>query len=142
MRILLVEDIDADAILLREALRDAGLAKELIIAADGEQALEVLRREGPLPQLVLLDLNLPRVSGHRLLEDIRADSRLESLPIVVLSTSNSPADVAFAYQHNANAYVRKPNGYEALSAVARAIRDFWTRTATLPAAYVNRAASA
>jgi two-component system, chemotaxis family, response regulator Rcp1 len=135
MRILLVEDIDADAILLREALVDAGLGRDLVVAADGREALEFLQREGPLPQLVLLDLNLPRVSGHQLLEDIRADARLESLPVVVLSTSNSPADVSFAYGHNANAYVRKPNGYEALSAVARAIRDFWTRAATLPSAY-------
>jgi CheY-like chemotaxis protein len=134
MRILLVEDIDADAILLREALIDAGLGKDLVVAPDGEQALEMLRN-GPLPQLVLLDLNLPRVSGHKLLEDIRADKRLAALPVVVLSTSNSPADIAFAYGHNANAYVRKPNGYEALTAVACAIRDFWTQTATLPSAY-------
>jgi CheY-like chemotaxis protein len=134
MRILLVEDIDADAILLREALIDAGLGKDLVVAGDGAQALELLRG-APLPQLVLLDLNLPRVSGHQLLKDIRSDARLGALPIVVLSTSNSPADIAFAYGHRANAYVRKPNGYEALSAVARAIRDFWTRTATLPPAY-------
>jgi CheY-like chemotaxis protein len=135
MQILLVEDIDADAILLREALLDAGLGKELVVAGDGTQALELLRSGGPLPQLVLLDLNLPGLGGHQLLEEIRADARLEALPVVVLSTSNSPADVAFAYGHNANAYVRKPNGYEALSAVARAIRDFWTRTATLPSPY-------
>lgn len=136
MRILLVEDINADAILLREALVDAGLGGELVVAGNGRDALDLLRATPTLPQLVLLDLDLPGVSGRKVLEDIRADPRLAALPVVVLSTSNSPADVAFAYSHNANAYVRKPNGFEALSAVARAIRDFWTRAATLPSPYV------
>lgn len=135
MRILLVEDISADAILLREALQDAGLGSDLQLARDGREALDILHSGAPLPQLVLLDLNLPRVSGQQVLDNIREDPRLASLPVVVLSTSNSPADVAFAYGHRANAYVRKPNGFEALSVVARAIRDFWTRAATLPSAY-------
>lgn len=135
MRILLVEDLDADAILLREALEDAGLSGELTVAPDGAAALRALRSGGPLPQLVLLDLNLPGMGGRRVLEEIRADARLEQLPVVVLSTSNAPKDIAFAYGLRANAYVRKPNGYEALSAVARAIRDFWTRAATLPSPY-------
>ena len=134
MRILLVEDLSSDAILLREALIDAGLSGELHVAKDGYEALELLRSAGPLPQLVLLDLNLPRLSGQDVLDTIRADPRLDKLPVVVLSTSNSPVDIDFAYAHRANAYVRKPNGFVALLAVARAIRDFWTRTATLPAA--------
>lgn len=137
MRILLVEDINADAILLREALADAGLGGELVVASDGRQALELLRDDRALPQLVLLDLNLPGMSGRQVLVDIRTDPRLKALPVVVLSTSNSPADVAFAYGHQANAYVRKPNGFEALSVVARAIRDFWTRAATLPPSYTT-----
>lgn len=136
MRILLVEDINADAILLREALIDAGLGGDLVVAGSGRDALDLLQAGQTLPQLVLLDLDLPGVSGRKVLEDIRADPRLAALPVVVLSTSNSPADVAFAYSHNANAYVRKPNGFEALSAVARSIRDFWTRAATLPSPYV------
>jgi chemotaxis family two-component system response regulator Rcp1 len=135
MRILLVEDLTSDALLLREALRDAGLEHELVVAADGEEAMRLLHADGPKPQLVLLDLNLPKVSGQQILEDIRADARLAHLPVVVLSTSNAPRDIDFAYAHRANAYVRKPNGFEALSGVARAIRDFWTRTATLPSAY-------
>jgi CheY-like chemotaxis protein len=137
MRILLVEDISADAILLREALIDAGLGGELTVARDGQEALDLLRSGNPLPQLLLLDLNLPVLSGKQVLDAIRSEPRLDTLPIVVLSTSNAPADVAFAYGHRANAYVRKPNGFEALSGVARAIRDFWTRTATLPSAYAN-----
>jgi CheY-like chemotaxis protein len=135
MRILLVEDINADAILLREALQEAGLGSELLVARDGQEALDMLHSGGPLPQLVLLDLNLPRVSGQHVLDEIRTDPRLAALPVVVLSTSNSPADVAFAYAHKANAYVRKPNGFDALTGVARAIRDFWMRSATLPSAY-------
>jgi CheY-like chemotaxis protein len=137
MRILLVEDISADAILLREALIDAGLGGELSVARNGREALDLLHSGKPLPQLVLLDLNLPVVSGHQVLDEIRSDARLNALPVVVLSTSNAAADVAFAYGHRANAYVRKPNGFEALSGVAQAIRDFWTRTATLPSAYAN-----
>jgi CheY-like chemotaxis protein len=138
VRILLVEDIAADAILLREALLDAGLGNDLVYANDGQEALDVLRSGKPLPSLVLLDLNLPKVSGRQVLDDIRTDPRLRDLPVVVISTSASPADVSFAYGHRANAYVRKPNGFESLSAVARAIRDFWTRTATLPSAYPAR----
>lgn len=135
MRVLVVEDIGSDAILLREALRDAGMADELVYANDGQRALDLLQADGPLPQLVLLDLNLPGISGHEVLDRVRANPRLAELPIVVLTTSGSPKDVAFAYTHRANAYVRKPNGFEALSSVARAIRDFWVRTATLPSAY-------
>jgi chemotaxis family two-component system response regulator Rcp1 len=135
MRILLVEDLKSDAILLREALIDAGLNGDLEVVKDGAEAMERLGRSGPLPQLVLLDLNLPRVSGQSVLEAIRADPRLDTLPVVVISTSNSPVDIDFAYAHRANAYVRKPNGFEALVIVARSIRDFWTRTASLPSAY-------
>lgn len=135
MRILLVEDLSADALLLREALRDVGLGGDLMLAADGRHALDELRSGRPLPNLVLLDLNLPGISGRDVLDGIRGDPRLRELPVVVLSTSASPDDVSFAYAHRANAYVRKPNGFEALSVVARAIRDFWTQAATLPSAF-------
>jgi CheY-like chemotaxis protein len=132
MRVLLVEDLRADAVLFHEALRDAGLADGLMLAHDGVQALDLLSR-GPRPDLVLLDLDLPKLSGHEVLDEVRRDPRLAGLPVIVLTTSSAPRDVAFAYGHHANAFVRKPNGFYALSAVARAIRDFWVRTATLPA---------
>ena len=135
MKIMLVEDLTADAVLLREALVDVGLGEDLVVVEDGQQALDALQSGRPLPGLVLLDLNLPGVSGKRVLEDIRADPRLAQLPVVVLSTSNAPADIAFAYRNKANAYVRKPNGFVALSNVARAIQDFWVRTATLPSPF-------
>ena len=131
MRILVVEDIGADALLFREALRDAGLAQNLTFASDGAEALEKLQSE-PAPDLLLLDLDLPRVSGREVLDGVRNNPRLRLLPVVVITTSPSPDDIAFAYEHHANAYLRKPNGFLALSAVAEAIRDFWVRTATLP----------
>jgi len=135
MKILLVEDLTADAVLLREALIEVGLGKDLVIAPDGRAALDTLQGGGPLPSLVLLDLNLPGISGRQVLEDIRADPRLAQLPVVVISTSNAPADVAFAYGARANAYVRKPNGFHSLKSVANAIQDFWVRTATLPSPF-------
>ena len=131
MRILVVEDLGADALLFREALRDAGLAQSLVFAHDGEEALRMLREE-PAPDLLLLDLDLPRVSGRDVLEEVRSHPQLHLLPVVIITTSPSPGDIEFAYEHHANAYIRKPNGYLALSAVAEAIRDFWIRTVTMP----------
>ena len=135
MRILVVEDLSADAVLLREALVEVGMGRDLMIAQTGEEALTELQSGRPLPSLVLLDLNLPGVSGRDVLDDIRSSARLSGLPVVVLSTSNAPADIAFAYGHRANAYVRKPNGFVALRSVANAIQDFWVRTATLPSPF-------
>jgi CheY-like chemotaxis protein len=133
IRVMLVEDLGADALLAQEALREAGLGNDLVLAHDGQTALDLLRDGSKLPDLVLLDLNLPGRSGRDVLDEIRRDPRLATLPVVVLTTSASPHDIAFAYRHHANAYVRKPNGFLALSRVARSIRDFWAETATLPA---------
>ena len=131
-RILLVEDLSSDAILFREALNDAGLGEHLTVAQDGESAMRALREHAG-HDLVLLDLNLPRKGGREVLGEIRRDPNLAHLPVVVVTTSAAPRDIDFAYAHRANAYVRKPNGFHALAAVAAAIRDFWVRTATLPA---------
>jgi CheY-like chemotaxis protein len=132
--LLLVEDNDADVVLMQEALREARLEHQLTVAPDGERALAVLREPGDLPDLVLLDLNMPRKDGREVLEEIKADPALLDVPVIVLTTSQSPSDVAFAYRNHANAYVRKPNGLDELMALARAIRDFWITTATLPRA--------
>ncbi len=131
MRILLVEDLSSDAILFREALRDAGLAGDLHVVQDGRRALDWLRAGGA-PDLMLLDLNLPGMNGREVLDEVRADPELSTLPIVIVTTSTSPKDIAFAYAHHANAYVRKPNGLDSLVGVARSIRDFWVGAATLP----------
>jgi CheY-like chemotaxis protein len=134
IELLLVEDNDADVVLMQEALRDAELEHRLTVAADGEQALDLLRGGDSLPDLVLLDLNMPRKDGREVLAEIKADSALLHVPVIVLTTSQSPGDVDFAYRNHANAYIRKPNGLDDLMAVARAIRDFWLGAATLPRA--------
>jgi CheY-like chemotaxis protein len=131
-RILLVEDSQADAILIQEALRQASVSDEIERVTDGETALARLRGGSPLPGLVLLDLNLPRMDGRAVLAEVKADPQLREIPVIVLTTSSAPADIAFAYGHHANSYVRKPLGLDALIEAAAAIRDFWLRTATLP----------
>jgi chemotaxis family two-component system response regulator Rcp1 len=134
MRLLLVEDNAADVVLMQEALREAGMNPDLEVASDGERAMDALRGGAALPDLVLLDLNLPRKDGREVLEEAKADPALCEVPILVMTTSQSPADVAFAYRNHANAYIRKPNGLDALMSVTCAIRDFWTGAATLPGA--------
>ena len=131
-RLLLVEDNEADVVLMQEALREAGLDPDLSVATDGECAMAELRDGGPLPDLMLLDLNLPRKDGREVLSEVKADPALAGVPVIVLTTSQSPSDVAFAYRNHANAYVRKPNGLDELIAVTCAIRDFWVGAATLP----------
>ena len=131
-RVLLVEDNEADVILLREALREGGVELDLTVAQDGEQAMAGLRDGDGLPDLMLLDLNLPRKDGREVLAEMKGDPGLAEVPVIVLTTSQSPSDVAFAYRNHANAYVRKPNGLDQLIEVTRAIRDFWVAAATLP----------
>ena len=131
--ILLVEDNQADALLIQEALRQVSVHDEIERVPDGEVALARLR-EGPRPGLVLLDLNLPRMDGRTVLAKLKADPDLRTIPVIVLTTSSAPSDIAFAYENHANSYVRKPLGLDALIEAAEAIRDFWLRTATPPAA--------
>jgi len=129
--ILLVEDNQADALLIQEALRQASVHLDVERVPDGEAALRRLRN-GPRPGLVLLDLNLPRMDGRTVLAELKADPDLHTIPVIVLTTSSAPADIAFAYENHANSYVRKPLGLDALVEAAQAIRDFWLRTATPP----------
>ena len=129
--ILLVEDSAPDAMLIREALREAGVEAAIEVVTDGEQAMARLTR-GPAPDLMLLDLNLPRKDGREVLAEMSADAVLREIPVIVLTTSSAPHDVRFAYQHCANSYVRKPLGLDRLVETARSIRDFWFGTATLP----------
>jgi two-component system, chemotaxis family, response regulator Rcp1 len=130
-RILLVEDSAPDAMLIRQALREAEIDGEVEVVTDGEQALARLRR-GPAPDLMLLDLNLPRKDGRAVLAEMNCDPAFRQIPVIVLTTSSAPHDVRFAYEHCANSYVRKPLGLNRLVETARAIRTFWLETATLP----------
>jgi CheY-like chemotaxis protein len=137
VEVLLAEDSPADVRLTQEVLKDAHVANELRIVSDGEQALAYLRGEPPFqdaprPDLLLLDLNLPRKSGREVLAEIAADPNLRSLPVVVLTTSAAESDILASYQMNVNAYVTKPVDLDAFIAVVRSIEDFWLTIVRLP----------
>jgi CheY-like chemotaxis protein len=138
-RVLLVEDNEADVRLTREALREAGEEVRLSAVADGEQALAYLRRqegfaEVPRPDLVLLDLNLPRKNGLEVLEELRADPELASVPVIMITSSSAQADADAAYAAGANAFVVKPHELDAFMDLIGAIRGFWLEIAQLPSA--------
>jgi chemotaxis family two-component system response regulator Rcp1 len=135
--LLLVEDNEADIDLTVEILQDNGEPLTLNVAKDGMAALDALgslaaHRDGPLPDLVLPDLNLPHKDGREVLAEIRDDTRLRHVPIVVLTSSDSPADILRSYQLGANSYVIKPNELTSYRATVEAIRSFWLNVAALP----------
>lgn len=135
--ILLVEDDPGDAGLVRIALRRSRHACRLHHVKDGDEAMAFLRRDelhaqSPRPDLILLDLNLPGRNGHEVLEQIRADAQLSSIPVVILSTSGAERDVRKAYALGASSYVSKPMDVEAFTAAIHSIEDFWFGTAKLP----------
>ena len=132
-RILLVEDNLADVRLTREILELAGVTGDVAVARDGVEALALLRAPGASrPDLVLLDLNLPRKSGLEVLAEMKADPALRSVPVVVLTTSRAESDVGKAYELHANAYVSKPLGLAGFTETLGTFAAFWLRTATLP----------
>lgn len=133
-RVLLVEDSPTDAMMIREILSQANAPHRLYVVEDGMQALEFLRREGayrdaPRPDLILLDLQLPRKSGQEVLAEIKADESLRTIPVVVLSSSRADTDVVAAYGAFANSYVSKPIDYEDFAEAVRLIERFWLRLA-------------
>ena len=137
IEILLVEDNPADVRLTQEALRESKVANNLHTVSDGVQALQFLRREGehaeaPRPDLILLDLNLPRLSGREVLEQVKEDPDLRRIPVVVLTTSEAEQDIVRSYELHANAYVRKPVDFEQFTEVVRLIEDFWFTVVKLP----------
>ncbi len=137
VEILLVEDNPGDIRLTREALREGKLHNNLHVVGDGESALSFLRQEGRYadavrPDLVLLDLNLPRVDGREVLEVLKHDENLKSIPVVVLTTSQAEEDVLRAYRLHANCYVTKPLNIDAFATIVRAIEHFWLSIVTLP----------
>ena len=132
VQILMVEDNPGDVRIMAEALREVGLATQLIVAQDGEQALARLQGSEPLPDLILLDLNLPKKPGHEVLAAIKSDPRLSLIPVVILSSSRAGEDILKSYQLRANSYISKPAGLENFVQIARAIGSFWLSAATLP----------
>jgi len=135
--VLLVEDDEADVVIAREALRAGRLTTRLSVVRDGAEALAYLRREDGFadagrPDLILLDLNLPRMSGHELLAEVKADESLRRIPVVVLSTSAAAQDVVRSYDLHANAYVSKPVDFDDYADVIRQIDDFFATVVQLP----------
>ncbi len=137
IEILLVEDNAGDARLAREALRDAKVRNNLTWLSDGEEALAFLRRKGkysnaPRPDLILLDLNLPRKDGREVLSEIKADDHFKRIPVVILTTSQAEEDILKAYHLNANCYIPKPVDLERFLTVVKTIEDFWLTIVKLP----------
>jgi CheY-like chemotaxis protein len=133
--ILLVEDNPGDVRLAMEALRDGKVPKRIHVAEDGVAALDYLWSEAGRaepPDLILLDLNLPKRSGHEVLAEVRADDRLRATPVIVFTSSAAEPDVRQSYALQANCYITKPSGFSELSAAIRRIESFWLQTATLP----------
>jgi two-component system, chemotaxis family, response regulator Rcp1 len=135
--VLLVEDNPGDVRLTQEALKDGRLLVNLTVAYDGVEALDILHRRGPhankpRPDLILLDLNLPKKNGREVLEAIKADENLKPIPVIVMTTSKAEQDIHRAYNLNANCYVNKPVDLDEFLEVVRSIEDFWLTIVTLP----------
>jgi CheY-like chemotaxis protein len=137
MEVLLVEDSPGDVRLTQEAFRDANRSIRLHVASDGVEALAFLRKEGahvhaPRPDIILLDLNLPKMDGREVLVHIKEDDSLKTIPTVILTTSDSEADIVKCYQLQANCYLSKPVQLEAFEALVKSINDFWMTKVKLP----------
>jgi two-component system, chemotaxis family, response regulator Rcp1 len=137
IEILLVEDNPGDVRLTVEALREAKVHNRLSIVNDGEEAMAFLRRQGkyadaPRPDLILLDLNLPRKDGREVLAEVKSDPELRSIPVVILTTSQAEQDILRSYELHANCYVTKPVDLEQFMIVVRSIENFWLVVAKLP----------
>jgi two-component system, chemotaxis family, response regulator Rcp1 len=137
IEVLLVEDSPGDVRLTREALKDAKMHVSLHVATDGIDALEFLRRTGthadaPRPDLILLDLNLPRKDGREVLREIKESVSLRTIPVVILTTSSSDADVLQSYHLHANCYITKPVDLDGFLKVVQSIDNFWLSVVKLP----------
>jgi CheY-like chemotaxis protein len=137
IEVLLVEDDPGDVLMTQEAFKDYKIANNLAVVTNGEDAIAYLRKEGafadaPTPDLVLLDLNLPRRDGREVLREVKGDPALRRIPVVVLTTSDAEEDVLASYDLHANAFVRKPVDFEQFVAAVRAIDDFYLAVVRLP----------
>lgn len=137
IEVLLVEDSPGDVRLTQESFRDFGRPIQLHLAVDGVEAMAFLRREGafadaPRPDLILLDLNLPKMDGREVLSLIKSDQNLKIIPTIILTTSDDEADVQISYQLQANCYLRKPAHWDAFDNLVRSVNAFWLTRARLP----------
>ena len=137
VEILLVEDNPGDVDLTLEALEEAKLRNHVRVAKDGVEAMQFLRQEGrftdaPRPDLILLDLNMPRKDGREVLAELKEDPDLKRIPVVVLTTSEAEQDVLDAYEHSANAYIVKPVDFDQFFATIKSLEDFWLTVVRYP----------
>ncbi len=137
VEILLVEDDPADVLLTQEALLGSKIRNNLHVVDDGVEALAFLRQEGryrdvPRPDLILLDLNMPRKDGREVLADIKEDPGLKAIPVAVLTTSSQDEDILKSYELHANCYITKPVGLEQFATVVQSLDDFWFTIVKLP----------
>lgn len=137
VRILVVDDDPGDVLMIEEALEDSDVDKVIDVVNDGQEAMEFLRREGRhtearRPDVILLDLNMPRMDGRQVLGEVKQDEDLRTIPIVVLTTSNADTDIVGSYTLQANAYVTKPIDLDDFNDVVRRIDEFFGRVVVLP----------
>jgi len=137
IEVLLVEDSPGDVRLTREAFRDSGKPVRLHLVSDGVEAMAFLRGQGiyadaPRPDLILLDLNLPKMDGREVLAEIKRDQGLKTIPTIILTTSDDESDVMISYQLQANCYLRKPAHWDAFDNLVKSINAFWLTRAKLP----------
>ena len=140
VKILLVEDNDGDIVLTKEAFLEAKLLNEIAVAKDGEQALDYLHRRDHyeqdsnwiLPDLILLDINLPKISGLEVLSEIKQHQQLKIIPVIMLTTSENEKDILASYQHYANCYITKPVDLEKFIDVIHTVEDLWISIVQLP----------
>ena len=137
IEILLVEDNPGDQLLMTTALKGSTMVDHVSIANDGEEALAMLRQEGefgdvPKPDLILLDLNLPKLSGQEVLEIVKGDSGLKRIPVCVLTTSKSDVDIQAAYDSHANCFITKPVDFNQFSRIVADLENFWFNLVKLP----------
>lgn len=137
VNILLIEDNPGDVRLTQEAFKEAGIDVNLEVAMDGLKAIHMLKKQPPfedqhIPDLILLDLNLPKLDGREVLEKIKSDQKLKMIPVVILSTSNAEQDVVNSYNLHVNCYLNKPVDFDSFFDMIKKIEDFWLRTAILP----------
>lgn len=137
VNILLVEDNPADARLIEEVFKDTNVKNRIFVVKDGVEAMDFLYNENnyvdaPKPEIILLDLNLPRKDGREVLKEVKANEDLKSIPIVILTTSSAKEDVIRTYNNHANCYITKPVDFDQFLQVINAIEDFWLKVVNLP----------
>jgi two-component system, chemotaxis family, response regulator Rcp1 len=137
VEILLVEDNPADVRLIREALKESKILNNLSVVEDGVEAMDFLRKKGKYassvrPDLILLDLNLPRKNGREVLAEVKSDEKLKRIPVVIMTVSDDEKDILISYNSHANCYIKKPLDFDQFNQVVQAIENFWFTIVCLP----------